>query len=345
MRKDDCSFPLPPPSSGAPSTFDAPQPNVSWRKVRLMLDLVRLETFLHAAEYLSFSETARHLHLTQPTVSYHIKALEKDVGTALFTRSGPAIKLTEAGRLLLPRARKIIHQSIEIEEMMASVQQKIVGHLRIACSTTAGKYILPLLAARFRQRYPGTQVSVLRCTPEHVVPQLLEEAANLAVVSSDQPCGNQMECQVFFVDSIALIVPTTHRWASRQSIEPEELLEEPMIIREPTSGTRRVMLTELAKHDITLDDLYIFLELGSAEAIVRTVQHGCGVSFVSTLATSCCCEQEYVVKVPVAGLELRREIFMMRRTLDKPYRPRDAFWTFVHAPSNADLLQLPESPQ
>jgi len=334
--------PLPPPMSGASRTFDTPHPNVSRRKVILMLDLVRLEAFLYAAEHLSFSEAARQLHLTQPTVSYHIKALEKDVGTALFTRSGPVIKLTEAGRLLLPRARKIIRQSIGIEEMMASVQQKIVGHLRIACSTTAGKYILPLLAARFRQRHPGTRVSVLRCTPEHVVPQLLEELANLAVVSSYQPCGNQLECQVFFIDSISLIVPTTHRWALRQSIEPEELLEEPMIIREPTSGTRLVMLTELAKHDLTLDDLNIFLELGSAEAIVRTVQHGCGVSFVSTLATPSCCDQEYVVKVPVAGLELRREIYMMRRAFDKSYRPRDAFWSFVHAPSNADLLQMAE---
>jgi DNA-binding transcriptional LysR family regulator len=308
-----------------------------------MTDLTKLKSFLHAAENMSFSEAAKYLHLTQPTISHHIKTLERELGIELFNRSGPNLKLTEAGRLLLPRARKLIRQSIEMQEVMASLQQKIVGHLRIACSTTAGKYILPLLAARFSQRYPGIRVSILTCTPEHVVPRLLEEEANLGVVSSYEVCGNGLECQEFFKDSIALIVPVNHPWAFRQSIEPENLLEEPIIIREPTSGTRRVMLTELAKHDIALADLNIFLELSNAEAIVRTVSAGFGVSFVSTLASACPLERGNVVEVPVTGLELRRTIYMARRSLDAPNRPQEVFWSFVHDPANADLLRLAES--
>jgi DNA-binding transcriptional LysR family regulator len=308
-------------------------------------DLIKLKSFLHTAENLSFSDAAKHLHLTQPTVSHHIKSLERDLGVELFTRSGSNIRLTEAGRLLLPWAHKLIRQSIEMQEMMASLQQKIVGHLRIACSTTAGKYILPLLAARFSHRYPGIRVSILTCTPEHIVPRLLEEEANLGVVSSYEICGNELECQEFFSDSISLIVPTNHPWAVRQTIEPDDLLSEPMIIREPTSGTRRVMLTQLAQHDITLDDLNIFLELGNAEAIVRTVAAGFGVSFVSTLATACPLERGNVVEVPVAGLEFRRTIYMIRRGLEVPNRPQEAFWGFVHDPANADLLRLPEALQ
>ncbi len=310
-----------------------------------MIDLIKLKSFLHAAENLSFSEAAKHLHLTQSTISHHIKTLETDLGVELFTRSGSNVKLTEAGRLLLPWAHKLIHQSIEMQEMMASLQQKIVGHLRIACSTTAGKYILPLLAARFCRRYPGIRVSILTCTPEHIVLRLLEEEANLGVVSSYELCGNQLECQEFFKDSISLIVPANHPWTFRQYIEPENLLAEPIIIREPTSGTRRVMLTELAQYDITLNDLNIFMELGNAEAIVRTVAAGFGVSFVSTLVTACPRERGYVVEVPVAGLKLRRTIYMIRRSLEVPNRPQEAFWGFIHDPSNADLLRLAESRQ
>jgi DNA-binding transcriptional LysR family regulator len=306
----------------------------------MVTDLIKLKSFLHAAEDLSFSDAANHMHLTQPTISHHIKTLERELGVELFVRSGSNLKLTEAGRLLLPRARKLIHQAIETHEMMASLQDGIVGHLRIACSTTAGKYILPLLAARFCQRYPGIRVSILTCTPEHVVPRLLESDANLGVASSYEACGNGMECQTFFRDSITLIVPADHPWAFCQPIGPEDLVEEPMIIREPTSGTRRVMLTELAKHDITLDDLNIFLELGNAEAIVRTVVAGFGVSFVSTLATACPLERGNVAEVPVAGLELKRRIFMVRCSLDEPNRPQEAFWSFVHDPANTDLLRL-----
>jgi DNA-binding transcriptional LysR family regulator len=306
----------------------------------MVTDLIKLKSFLHAAEALSFSDAANHMHLTQPTISHHIKTLEREMGVELFVRSGSNLKLTEAGRLLLPRARKLIHQAIETHEMMASLQEGIVGHLRIACSTTAGKYILPLLAARFCLRYPGIRVSILTCTPEHVVPRLLEGEANLGVVSSYDICTKGLECQEFFKDSITLIVPHGHPWAFRGGIEPGDLLEEPMIIREPTSGTRRVMLTELAKHDITLDNLNVFLELGNAEAIVRTVAAGFGVSFVSTLATGCPVERGNVVEVLVAGLELKRKIYMVRRSLDEPNRAQEVFWSFSHDPANADLLQL-----
>jgi DNA-binding transcriptional LysR family regulator len=305
-----------------------------------MIDLTRLQAFIYAAENLSFSEAARHLHVTQPTISHHIKSLEKELGVELFLRTGHTLKLTNAGRLLLPWAHKLVHQAIEVQELMASLQEKIVGQLRVACSTTAGKYILPQLAARFCQRFPGIKVSILSCTQPNIVPGLLEGEANLAVVSSYDLCRDGFECQEFFNDHITLIVPADHPWAMRQTVEPAELLDESMIMRETTSGTRRVLLTELAKHDITLDDLNTFLELGNAEAIVMTVQAGFGVSFVSSLAASWALKQGRVVAVPVNGLDLQRKIYMVRRRLDEPHRPQEAFWSFVHHPSNADLLQM-----
>ncbi len=305
-----------------------------------MVELTKLEAFIYAAENLSFSKAAKHLHLTQPTISHRIKMLEQELGSELFDRSGHTLRLTEAGRLLLPWAHKLIHQSLEMQEMMTSLQQKIVGELRIACSTTAGKYILPQLAARFRQRYPAVQVKILGCTPEHVIPRLLEGAANLAVVSSYDLCDEEFECQEFFTDHIALIAPVNHPWALRQMIEPETLLSEPMLMREPNSGTRRVLLTELARHDISLDDLNVFLELGNAEAIVRTVEAGYGVAFVSTVAASWAAAQGKVVFVPIAGFELKRMVYMIRRSLEKPNRPQEAFWSFVHHPSNVDLLHM-----
>jgi DNA-binding transcriptional LysR family regulator len=305
-----------------------------------MIDVTRLKAFIYAAESLSFTEAATQMHLTQPTVSHHIKTLEQALGVELFIRSGHALKLTEAGRLLLPYAHKLVHQVGEIQDMMTSLQQNIAGHLRIACSTTTGKYILPQLAARFCQRFPGIKVSILSCTPQHIVPRLLEGEANLAVVSSYDLCSNGLECQEFFNDTITLIVPASHPWAGRQLVEPAELLEEHMIVREPTSGTRRVMLTELAKHDITLDDLNVSLELGNAEAIVRTVEAGFGISFVSTLAAEWALRLRQVAAVPVAGLALQRRVYMVRRTMEEPNRPQEVFWSFVHHPSNADLRGL-----
>ena len=307
-----------------------------------MVDTFKLEVFIYAAESLSFSETATLLHLTQPTVSYHIKALEKQLGIILFERTGSRLKLTEAGRVVLPWARKLLHQSNTMQDMVSSLKSDVIGQLRIACSTTAGKYVLPQLAARFCQRYPGIQVSILRCTSENVIPQLLIREANLGVVSHEIKDTN-LEYQEFFKDSISLIVPRDHPWAGRGVIEPEELIDEPIIIREPTSGTRRVMFSELAKHDISIDDISIFMELGNAEAIVRMVAAGYAVSFVSTLALACPLERGQVKNVEVSGLNMSRTVYMIRKRLEEPHRAQEVFWSFVHNPVNIDLIKQAEA--
>ena len=304
-----------------------------------MVDLLRIETFIHAAEHLNFSEAARILHLSQPTVSHHIKNLEQDLGVTLFERQGVAMTLTEAGRLLLPWAKRMIRDSIEIQEMMESLKQGIAGNLNIACSTTAGKYVLPQLAARFARRHPNIRTKLMRCTPGSVIPNLLEREANLGVVSYELP-GKEIEIQEFFKDRIVFIVPKNHPFISRSSIQPEELISQPVMIRELSSGTRKVVLSELVKYDISFEDLNIFMEIGNAEAIVRTVAAGYGVSFVSKLAAACALDRGNVVAVPVEGLNLVRTIYMVRKKLDSSNRPADAFWGFIHDPSNKDLIQL-----
>jgi len=306
-----------------------------------MIDIQKIETFLAVAENLSISETARQLHLSQPAVSHQIKSLEQELNTTLFTRSNTGLQLTEAGRLMLPWARRLVHDTRNLQEMMSSMHNDIVGELRIACSTTAGKYILPQMAARFSQQYPGIHVRILACGPEQTALNLLEGEAHLGVVSTEVD-DTSLESQQFFRDVITLIIPSTHRWAFRKKIDPTELLEEPILMREETSGTRRVVLTELAKHDISLDDLNIFLELGNAEAIVRTVAAGYGISFVSSLASACPLERGNITDIDVEGMMLERKVYMVRKRISTPHRPRDAFWSFVHDPANADLLRLAE---
>jgi DNA-binding transcriptional LysR family regulator len=306
-----------------------------------MVNIDKMETFLRAAETLNFSETAKQQHMSQPTVSHQIKVLEKEMGATLFIRTNTGLQLTEAGRLLLPWARRLLHDSNNMQAMMSSLKEDIVGELRITCSTTAGKYVLPQMAARFCQHFPGVRTRILACTPENVTLNLLEGEAHIGVFSREILDAG-LESQVFFRDTITLIVPPNHRWAFRKVIDPGELLEEPLIIREETSGTRRVVLSELAKYDISLNDLNIFMELGNAEAIVRTVAAGYGIAFVSKLATACPLERGNVVDIEVQGLSLKRTIYMVRKTNSSPHRPRDAFWSFIHAPENTDLIRLPE---
>jgi DNA-binding transcriptional LysR family regulator len=303
-----------------------------------MIDIQKIETFLCVAENLNISEAAKQIHLSQPTVSHQIKLLEQELGVSLFIRSNTGLRLTEAGRLTLPWARHLLHDINDFKGMVSSLQNEIIGELNIACSSTVGKYILPQLAVRFSQRFPNIKVRILACGPEHITLKLLDGAAHLGVISTEIE-DVSFEAQEIFLDKIVLIVPANHRWAKRKTIAPEEIVEEKIIMREENSGTRRVMLTELAKYDISLDDLNILLELGNTEAIVHTVTSGYGVSFVSNLAAACPLAQGKLVEITVEGMTLQRKIYMLRKRISALNRPRDVFWGFIHEPSNADILK------
>lgn len=307
-----------------------------------MLDINRLNVFIQVAATQSCSEAAKRLHLSQPTVSKHIQNLEAELDVKLFDREGAQLHITNAGMTLLPWARKMVRQSTQVQEMMQSMQESVVGQLRIACTTTPGKYVLPHLAARFRQHYPGVQIFIQPCVRQDMTSRLLSEDADLGVVSSEVR-ESDLECQYFFTDHISFIVPEKHPLSKRDSVQPSELLDVPIILREPSSGTRRTLQAELAKHDISFDEMNVLMEVGNAEAIVQAVAGNLGVSFVSRMASAYARVWGCVVEVPVEGLNLERRICIARRKLSHPNIVRDAFWAFIHAPENKDVLALPEA--
>ena len=121
-----------------------------------MLDTHRLRVFLIAAETLNFSVAAKRLHLTQPSVSQHIQALEQKFGTDLFVRSGRRLCLTEAGAVLVPMAEKMVSMAMHAQEVMSNLKGEVHGHLQVGCSTTPGKYMLPKLLSTSAGNLPGT---------------------------------------------------------------------------------------------------------------------------------------------------------------------------------------------
>ena len=303
-----------------------------------MIDIQRIETFICAAENSSLSEAAKQLHLSQPAVSHQIKLLEQDLGVSLFIRSNIGLTLTEAGQILLPWARTLLHDMDNLEEMLSSLHEVVAGEMNIACSTSAGKYVLPKLATRFCLLYPQIKMHIQVCKHENIIPSLLEGKAHLGIVSTEiNDIG--LESQEFFRDTIDLIVPANHPWAEKLSVEPEDIVSEPMFIREETSGTRRVMMEELSKFDISLEDLNVFMEIGSAEGIMEAISTGYGISFVSRLASWRLRELGKIASVRLDSLNIQRVTYVVRKRISPPrHRLRDVFWGFVHTPENEDLL-------
>lgn len=293
-----------------------------------MFSLHELEVFLNAAELESFSEAARRLHISQPAVSQAIGSLERHFAIDLFLRHGRSVRLTDAGQALKPMARELLASARRLNETMASLQGEVIGEINIGCSTASGKYLLPGLIARFRDRFPQVRINVLVTSRNSVIQKLLSGQVALGV-SSRRIEHRDLEYQDFFTDDVILIAPSNHPWANYRQVYPDDLLDEPLILREESSGTRDVLLQGLLQCDISPDMLNVAMVLGNAEAIEMAVEEGIGVAFVSRLAAARGLELGRVVEVSVAGMELRRGISLVRNRRFPSTRAQAEFWNFV----------------
>ena len=295
-----------------------------------MLNLNELTVFLTVAETNSFSAAGRELHLTQPAISQKIDNLEKHFSARLFHREGRTVRLTEAGQALQPLARELVAGAIRLEETMASLHGEVIGEMNIGCSTASGKYLLPGIVARFRRSFPHVRINILISSRQSVVEKLLSGVATLGVTSKIIE-HRDLEYRDFYCDEVILIVPENHAWARYRQIYPDDLLDEPMILREEIAGTREVLVEGLQGHDISPDMLNIAMVLGNAEAIVMAVGEGIGVAFVSRLAALRDLELGNVVEVAVSGMSLRRNLYLVRNRRLPATRAQMEFWNFVSA--------------
>lgn len=298
-----------------------------------MLDIHQLNVFLAAAESLSFTQAAQQLHMTQPSVSQHVQALERRFGTELFLRNGRNLELTDAGLSLIPLAREAVSLSVRIEELMLSMKGEIVGHLMVGCSTTPGKYVLPNLLARFHNSFPEVRVTCHVCSQQDAMQLLLDGGVHFALTSLTESMQADIEMHKFFSDPIVLIAPLEHPWAAHGQIEIDDLFHSRFIQREDSSGTLNAVRNALSVRGYSIRDLNTLLTLGNSEAITMAVQEGLGVAFVSEMVVDRLSHGK-VAKIVVNNLDISRDIFIGRNQRRPATIAQNAFWSFIHRKEN-----------
>lgn len=269
-----------------------------------MLD--RLQVFRTVAEKGSFSKAAECLHLSQPTISLHIQALEEHYGAKLFDRTTKRVRLTAAGEILLEYARHILDLYQRSEHEVSQVARTVQGRLRVGASLTVGEYVLPRVAGLFVRQNPRTVVSLSLGNTEHVVQWVLEGEMDVGLVEA--PLNHpDLEVTGFMQDELVVVVPYGHPWAERRAIQAEWLARYPLIVREKGSGTRRVMEDGLQAAGVRLADLNVLMELGSTQAIKEAVEAGLGYAIISRCAIRKEEEFRLLRGVRISNVALTRE--------------------------------------
>ena len=297
------------------------------REIR-MLNLHQLSVFVTAAETLNFTVTARRMHMTQSSVSQIIKTLEGQLEVDLFKRKARKVTLTDAGAVLLPMARDIVEGSIRAAERMELMKQEVHGHLVVGCNTAPGKYVLPVLLAKFNEVYPLVRFTCRVLPQNQALTKLAEGEIHFAFTNAGDMDQGRTEIQVYMREPLVLIAPEGHPWYRRDQIEPEELYDGRFIMREPGSGTFENVKRGLGEIGIDIGDLKIFMEMGTSEAIALAVQQGLGVGFVSEMIVRKICGGR-VRPVKVRGVNILQNIYFGRQTVHPASSAQVAFWNFI----------------
>ncbi len=288
----------------------------------------RIIVFRAVAEQASFRKASEILHLSQPAVSQHIRALEEELGIRLFDRSGNRVNLTDAGKLILDYAHKGAQLAQKTRESIAEISGDLRGELRIGASTTVAQYILSTMLGAFQTRHPNIKLSAVSGNTEDIVARLAVASIDVGMIEGP-PLTREIHLESFLEDSMILIAPATAEWVGTQIISTADLRGLPLLLREHGSGSRRVVEDALQTSGLQLHELNVVMELDSTEAIVSAVEADLGVGFVSLWAIRKELLLGTVTRVHVKGLEIQRQFTLARALGPDPIGAVGIFWRFA----------------
>ncbi len=172
-----------------------------------------------------------------------------------------------------------------METAVAEFQGKIRGRLKIGGSTIPGAYILPGLVGAFKRQYPGVSIVLKVSGTNSIIAKIGSGEIELGVVGARTTQANIAQKELI-KDRMQLIVPGDHRWKNRRTVTLSALLEEPFILREKGSGTRKSIALGMDARGCGLADLNAVAEMGSTEAVIQAIKAGLGVSILSPIAVA-----------------------------------------------------------
>jgi DNA-binding transcriptional LysR family regulator len=265
------------------------------------MNLDQLRIFLAVVEQGSFSRAAEALAVTQSTVSFHVKGLEKSLGARLLERGGGRVAATGRGRLLLRYAQRIVALADEADARVSEASRGGAGELHVAASTIPAEVLLPRVLPRFRAEHPSVHVVVSVSDSKRALAALLAGECELALTGA-KPADKRASATRFAEDEIVLVA--RERGARFDAAAP-------LILREPGSGTQDVALELLARNGVARPNVAV--EVGSSEAVKRCVLSGLGFAFVSLEAVRDELRRGELHRVPFAGTPVARSFYVVSR--------------------------------
>ena len=243
------------------------------------MEFKQLEAFVAVVDYGSFSEAARKLYLTQPTISAHVRSLEEELHTKLILRTTKKTTITTRGYQLYDSAVRMLEIRNNLLENFPGVQKHMID---LAASTIPSSYLLPEILAAFGKTHPDIYFHSIQADSAESINRVLDGTVDLALVGQntrDETCVFLPFCQ----DELVIATPITNHYLGLQnkSVTFEDFIKDPIIIREKGSGTKKEMDLFLEQIGVTPSDLNVIARMNDLEGIKKSIVNGLGISILS----------------------------------------------------------------
>ena len=243
------------------------------------MEFKQLEAFVAVVDYGSFSEAARKLYLTQPTISAHVRSLEEELHTKLILRTTKKTTITTRGYQLYDSAVRMLEIRNNLLENFTGVQKHMID---LAASTIPSSYLLPEILAAFGKTHPDIYFHSIQADSAESINRVLDGTVDLALVGQntrDETCVFLPFCQ----DELVIATPITNHYLGLQnkSVTFEDFIKDPIIIREKGSGTKKEMDLFLEQIGVTPGDLNVIARMNDLEGIKKSIVNGLGISILS----------------------------------------------------------------
>jgi DNA-binding transcriptional LysR family regulator len=284
-----------------------------------VINLNQLRVFYEAARAGSFTIAARNLFITQPAVTAQVKTFENQCNLRFFKKKGRRLHLTDEGKSLYEYARKIFEFEKEVENVLEEMRKLKRGILRLGTSKAYARYFMPFLISRFREAYPSIKVYLDEGSSLDMVGSLLNLKNEVAVIArvEDNPAVTFIPLSQ---EELVLILAPGHRLSNKKSVSPQELLEEPMIMKEIGSGTRKQVNDLFSRRRLVPN---VLMETSNTEFIKQLVQRGDGISFVVREAVAAELKDKKLATVPLEGEQMSLDVsitYLKNQYLSPPAR-------------------------
>ncbi|MEH6987669.1 LysR family transcriptional regulator [Cytobacillus firmus] len=263
-----------------------------------------LKTFVTLAEVKNFTKTAELLLMSQPSVSLHIKNLEKEFQTKLFQRSPKYLKITPSGEILYDRAKQMITMYEQTRQEILDQQHTIKGDLKIAASFTIGEYILPPLLLDLQDEYPELNLQVTIANTEEVVQSTRSHYVDIGLIEG-QTNEKELIVTPFLEDELFIVTSNQHPLAQKEEATIADLQDQAWIMRENGSGTREYFNHVVRSNGLKVKSL---LTISSNQGIKETLINGLGMSILSGSVVARDVKQKNLSIIKVKNQEFKRTL-------------------------------------